>query len=91
MSNRSDLIERLRTAHQFPGPYTFKVIGENHPDLESTVRETLAEVTVTDIQPRLSKNANHVSLTVKVQAQTPESLLDSYDALAALEHVKYVL
>ncbi len=91
MSEREKLIENLKSAHAFPGPYTFKIIGANTPDFLEAVTNALNNFEIEESTQRLSKNANHVSLSIRVVASTPESILDAYEVLSGLDGVKYVL
>ena len=91
MSERSQLIEKLESAHTFPGPYTFRIIGNNHADLPAAVEKALSNLVIQELTKKLSKNNNHLALKVKVIAPTPESVLDAYALLSALELVRYVL
>lgn len=91
MSQRDAFIEKLKSAHAFPGPYTFKIIGTNVPDFMATVESALSEFVIQESTHRFSKNGNHISVSLKVLAPTPDSVLDAYEILGKLDLVKYVL
>ena len=91
MSDRSQFIENLKSAHAFPGPYIFRVIGDNHPDFPTAVEKALSGFVIQESSKRLSKNGNHLSLNMQVIAPTAEAVLDAYEVLSTLELVKYVL
>ena len=91
MNKKQDLIEKLHSAHAFPGPYTLKVIGHNLPDFRQTVLSSLGELTVQQTSARLSSNERHLSLTSVVLAPSAEAILDVYERLSQLQTVKYVL
>ena len=91
MSDRSQLIENLKSAHAFPGPYIFRVIWDNRPDFLAAVEKALSDFVIEESSKKLSKNGNHLALNMKVIAPTPEAVLDAYEVLSTLELVRYVL
>ena len=90
MSDRSAFIEKLKAAHAFPGPYLFKIIGENQADFISTIETALKDFEIQQSTHRLSKEQKHISVSITVIAPSPESILEAYDTLGNLEQVKYV-
>ena len=90
-SDRAQLIEKLESAHSFPGSYTFRVIGENHPDFPPSIEEALSNYTIQKTTQQRSNKGNHLSVRVTIMAPSPEAVLKSYEALSILNYVKYVL
>ena len=91
MSDKKQFIERLKSAHVFPGPYTLKIIGNNGPDFLATIEKALSHFVIHESSHRLSKTGKHISMSIKVIAPSPESVLDAYSILSELEIVQYVL
>lgn len=91
MNKKQDLIEKLQSAHSFPGPYTLKVIGKNLPDFREMVLSSLGELTVQKTSERLSASERHLALTIVVLSPSAEAILDVYERLSQLQTVEYVL
>ncbi len=89
---KARLLALLESQHSFPGPYTFKVIYRNEDDMSERIRARIKEVTgieVTDNQVavRSSSAANFLSMTLDMDVQTAQEVLDVYDVLSTLEDV----
>lgn len=91
MSDRSAFIEKLEAAHAFPGPYLFKIIGENQDGFIQTIEKALKDFEIQETTHRLSKEQKHISVSITVIAPSADSVLDAYEALGNLKEVKYVL
>ena len=92
----ADDTERLRALlaaqHEFPGPYTFKVICRNQPGAQEGIvaglleRTGLAVIALGD-DMRASRHGNYVSLKLTLDATIPEDVLDIYAALRTFASV----
>ena len=95
MSDETTLLDRLRDVHEFPGPYVFKVIGANSEAFVSQVVQAavnaLGRGADPDVSTRESSKGNHLSVTLSVTVEDPESVLDVYAAFKHLDDVRYVL
>jgi putative lipoic acid-binding regulatory protein len=80
-------LELLESAHTFPGPYTFKVIGlADRGFLARTVaavREELAHAADPPYRVRESAGGRHIAITIEPQVQTAQQVLDVYRRLSA--------
>ncbi len=94
MSDREQTLEKLRSVHDFPGPYLFKVIGPNASEFVASVVQSIVNVVGADVTPsvdtRESSAGNHLSVSVTIEVQNAEQVLDIYDILSSLEGAKFV-
>jgi len=91
MATNQELIDKLEAAHTFPGPYIFRIIGLNLPDYESSILEALNHLQVQKVGERYSENKKHLSLTLQINAERAQVVLDTYEMLGKFPNVKYVL
>jgi putative lipoic acid-binding regulatory protein len=95
MADRQASLEVLRQVHQFPGPYIFKVIGENTPHFVARVVQVavvvLGPTTVPDVSIRHSSGGKHQSITLTVHVTDAERVLDIYDLLTHVTGVRFLL
>lgn len=95
MSTRQSSLDALKQVHQFPGPYIFKVIGENSPEFLAHVVQIAVWVLGPRTQPavsvRQSSGGKHQSITLKVRVSTAEGVLDVYEGLGTLAGVRFLL
>ena len=88
-------IERLEEEHEFPGPYTTKIIGRNRTgfraDIETTIMAALQFSQSFELSERLSKNERHVSLTVQFEAQSAEQVLQVYGEIQRRDDIEFLL
>ncbi len=88
---RLRLLELLRSQHDFPGPYTFKVIYRNQPATGDAIVAALTGVGVGAIigEPNLraSSSARFVSMTLDMRMETAEGVLEVYAALKEMDSV----
>ena len=95
MSDRETLLKRLNDVHAFPGEYVFKVIGTNSP--EFVTRSVQATVNVLgssanpDVSTRSSSGGKHLSVTLTVDVDQAEDVLDVYALLQEMEGVRFML
>jgi uncharacterized protein len=95
MADRQASLEVLRQVHEFPGPYVFKVIGENTPDFVARVVQVavvvLGPTTVPAVSIRHSSGGKHQSVTLTVLVNDAERVLDIYQFLGLVSGVRFLL
>ena len=95
MTKRSELLERLKDVHSFPGDYVFKVIGTNSDEFVSQVVQTVINVVgkqaEPDVSTRESSGGKHLSVTLSVHMQDAETVLDVYASLKEMEEARFIL
>lgn len=95
MAERDVLLDRLNDVHSFPGAFVFKVIGTNSERFISLVVEAAAGVVgegvESDVSTRESSGGKHLSVTLSVEVEDAESVLDIYAALQELDEAKFIL
>jgi uncharacterized protein len=91
-SDESQLLELLRAQHDFPGPFTFKVICRNIDGIAERIRAAAAGA-VELVEPaapareRASTGARFVSLTLDLVVRRPEHILELYRVLRGQDGV----
>lgn len=87
--------ELLEATHEFPGPYTFKVIGNANEkfvqDVVTAVRTGLSLEYDPPFQSRQSSGGRHIALTFEPIAESPEQILAVYAELQQTEGVVLLL
>lgn len=95
MTKRSVSLDRLKEVHSFPGSYVFKVIGANSDQFVDRVVEVVVEATgegaEPDVSTRESSGGKHVSVTMSLKVADAETVLEVYDALKAVDQVRFIL
>ena len=93
MDDTSSFKEKLEAMHTFPGPFMFKVIGENTDDFQRQAVEVVKSV-APDAEPRVSrresKGARHQSITMVVDVQNSQTVIDIYAKFSQLEGIKFM-
>ena len=88
-------LELLESVHQFPGPYTFKIITHNDPAVQSAVMaEIKKSLNLNEAPPfssRTSENGKHASLTVELTLQKAQDVHTVYRALQGVPGVLMLL
>jgi uncharacterized protein len=88
-------LELLKSTHQFPGPYTFKVIGEHLNSFPERVIEPALRAGGENIQPRHTvretDSGKHIAVTLEVRAENAETVLKIYEELVKLKGAILVL
>src|SRR4051812_27221652 len=83
--NKMPALELLESAHQFPGPYIFKVIGRADRGFlartVAAVREALQAEYDPPYRVRESVGGRHLAITLEPQVQTAQQVLDVYRRL----------
>lgn len=89
------MLERLEDVHSFPGEYTFKVIGDNAPDFIASVVQVAVHVLGANAEPdvdtRESSKGNHISVTLTVEVEEADVILDIYDAFQEMDDIRFIL
>lgn len=94
-NTREASIKTLEETHSFPGPFMFKIIGENSPAFIARV----VQVTVTVLGPKVapavttreSSGGRHLAVTMVVAVPDAESVLTVYAALGGIAGVTMVM
>lgn len=88
-------IELLESVHQFPGPYTFKIITNNDPSVQNAVvaeiQKSLSLASPPSPTSRTSANGKHASLTIELTLQKAEDVHTVYKALEQVPGVLLLL
>lgn len=94
MDDRPPTIELLEERHEFPGPYTFKVIGAASDGFRESVAECVRAELGMDAPPETSvktaAGGRHESVTVEPVCPDAQSVLRVYGALKALPNVVFL-
>ncbi|HZT83206.1 MAG TPA: DUF493 domain-containing protein [Gemmataceae bacterium] len=92
---RAQMIELLEATHQFPGTYTFKVIGKAENGFSArvvaAVRDTLAQEVDPPHSLREAHGGRHVSVTVEPTVRTAEEVLAVYRRISTIVGVVMVM
>lgn len=79
-------LELLQSAHTFPGPYTFKVIGKADRGFlartVAAVREELEQPADPPYRVRESVGGRHIAITLEPQVASAQKVLDVYRRLS---------
>ena len=81
-------LELIEAHHKFPGPFTFKIIGDCREDFVSDAL-TLCMAALKDDREfthssRVSSAGNHVGLTLSVRVETASEVHAVYEKLLTL-------
>jgi uncharacterized protein len=94
-AERDASLRALNDVHQFPGPFTFKVIGENSADFVARVVQAavvvLGPTAYPNVRTRESAKGNHQAVTMVVEVGSAEGVLDVYAALSGVSGVRFLL
>ena len=94
LTDTTSFKEKLEAMHTFPGPFMFKVIGENTDDFHDRAVAALRAVAPTselEVTRRESKGARHQSLTMVLQVDSSQAVVDIYARLSELPGIEYML
>jgi len=88
-------IEALEHAHEFPGPFTYKVFGPNDDAFVDRTRQAaisiVGEDASLDLSHRASSHGRHTCVTLEVQVASAQEVLDVYAALREVDGVRMML
>ena len=93
-SNLENMKLLLEEQHDFPGPYTFKIVGPNTEEWQQRVISSASDVlgNIKDmVGTKTSGGAHYVSLTIDAVVQDAEQVLAVYDVLKKIEDVKMLI
>jgi len=95
MSDRETSLQALNDCHTFPGPFTFRVIGENSASFVARVVQAVVFVLGPRVYPqvntRQSAKGNHQSVMMVVHLASAEKVLEVYAALKEVAGVRMLL
>jgi putative lipoic acid-binding regulatory protein len=92
--DRTLFLEQLRAAHEFPGPYIFKLIGDNSPVLLDSALEVLRSMIPSaepSVSRRESSKGRHQSITLELRVEDAETVLLVYEQFRKLQGVRVML
>jgi putative lipoic acid-binding regulatory protein len=85
-------IELIKSMHQFPGAFTFKVIGDSRQDFVADalnqVMSAVAGERAMNHSTRNSAAGNHVAVTVSVKVETAEEVHAIYRNLLSVSGLR---
>ena len=89
-TDRERSLELLRAAHEFPGPFQFRIVI--HPGKQADVLAALTTAidrdgALGDVSTRSSRNGRFLSLRATVDLETAEEVLAVYGVLRQVEGV----
>ena len=91
--DREQSLRLLEQYHQFPGSYTFKIIGPARPDWTEDVRQA-AQSVLSNLGDGLSlsrQSGNYQSLELRAHVQSAAHVLEVYAVLQKLPEVKMLI
>jgi uncharacterized protein len=95
MSDRDESLRVLNEGHSFPGPYMFKIIGDNSPDFVVRVMQAAVIVAGPRAEPevsiRESSGGRHQAVTLSISVESAEKVLDLYAAFRTVAGVRFLL
>jgi uncharacterized protein len=95
MESKLPPLELLRTTHQFPTDFVFKVIGTaDEGFLGRTLalaREASGLAADPEFTVRQSASGKHVAVTLRVPSESAEKVLEIYEALAKLDGLELLM
>lgn len=86
-------LDLLLGAHVFPGPFQLRivVVPTARDAVVDAVRDHVGDAGVTGVTERPSRNGTWLAVRVTVHAQGPETILELYAILRAVEGVVTIL
>ena len=95
MTQRDTMHERLTAVHSFPDTYIFKVIGVNTQDFVSRVVQAAVNAVGREkelgVDTRESSAGRHVSVTLALEADDADVVLDTYELLRTVQGVEFLV
>ncbi len=87
--DRQETLELLRSQHDFPGPFDYRVVLD--PDARGRVllaaREALAQGSIDVVGSKTSRRGTYISLHLRAQVSSAEDVLRVYAALQGIDGV----
>lgn len=93
LSDETSFKEKLDAMHTFPGPYMFKVIGDNTDEFQTKAVEAVKSVAPNadpQVTRRESKEARHQSVTLEVEVESSQAVIDIYARLSEIEGIRFM-
>lgn len=94
MADKQAFLEKLKAVHEFPGPYTFKIIGDNVPELlhavMAAVNARLPKANP-EFSTRTSSGGRHQSITLILEVPDAEAVSVLYEEFHGLKGVRMLL
>ena len=94
MDHQPPTVELLESRHDFPCPFTFKVIGQTGTELPDRVAASVQRVLGLDEPPgtrvRTASGGRHEAVTVEPTCPHAASVINVYAALRALDGVLFL-
>lgn len=88
-------IELLESAHDFPCEYTIKAIGKNENDFvfraSTAARQALGLEFDPPVKTRETSGGRHISVTICMEFESAEQVLETYEQLHQLEGLVLLL
>ncbi len=88
-------VEALETAHDFPCPYTFKVIGTDDGNFTARVIATVRDELRLEEDPPFSfrgtKSGRHVAVTLEPDCESAQQVIAIYSRLMGMDGVVMLL
>lgn len=87
---RDEALELIRSNHEFPGPFQFRVVVRPAfaaQTVSAMVAAAGPDARAIDVDERHSSKGTYVALHVRLQLDDAERVLDVYEVLDGLEHV----
>ena len=86
-------IELLEATHTFPGPYLFKLVGDNGVLLETALMELISRHATEAklVGTRHSSSGKHVSFSIEAQVESAQTVHDILTALHAMPGLAMIL
>ncbi|MCA9553739.1 MAG: DUF493 domain-containing protein [Myxococcales bacterium] len=94
MTTEAEFLEKLEAAHEFPGPYTFKLFGPNSPEFEGAAAEVIARHlpgVTPEFSARVSGKANHQCLTVVLEVASARMVMALYADFHEIQGLKMLM
>jgi len=88
-------VEILENAHDFPCPYTFKVIGTDDGNFTGRVVASVRDELQIELDPpytfRNTKNGKHVAITLEPECQSAQQVIAIYSRLMGMDGIVMLL
>jgi len=92
-SKRAPDRDLLLARHSFPGEYVVKAFGPGRPEFAAAVEAVAVDVLGTRYvaRTRMSRHGNKSCVTLELQADTVDEVIDVYDRLYTIESLLMIL
>ncbi len=87
---RDQALDLLRSQHEFPGPFEFRIVVRPHviaPTVTAVVAAAGDGASLLNVDERPSRSGNFRALHVRMTMPAAESVLDVYDGVRSLDGV----